>query len=146
MRCSTLEKLLQTQFNLIAVENKQPSAVLDTFRQYNSLTGTPVYIWNKKTGLYRLNLSNVNIPQTKTVQQVINYVLKHKQNSLFIFTSFSEQLKNSFVENSLVNIAKDKENTKKIIIIDKKLDLSEKFTGHALETKKLFQMKLQRAA
>jgi len=146
MRCSTLEKLLQTQFNLIAIENKQPSVILDTFRQYNSLTGTPVYIWNKESGLYRLNMSNVKLPQSKTIQQVINYFLKHKQNSLFIFSGFSEQLNNSFVENSIVDIAKDKKNTKKIIIVDTKLDLSEKFKGHALETKKLFQMKLQRAA
>ncbi|MFK5895168.1 MAG: hypothetical protein QM504_18290 [Pseudomonadota bacterium] len=146
MRCTTLEKLVRTQFNVIGVESKQPSSILDTFRQYNSLTGTPVYIWKKETGLYRLDLSNVKIPQTKTVQQVLNYIIKHQHNSIFILSDFAQQLNNAFIEKSLVNIAKDKNNQKNIFILDESLDLSIKFKGIALETKKLFQMKLQRAA
>ncbi len=145
MRYTTLEKLLHTQFRIIAIENKQSSDILDTFRQFNSLTGIPVYVWKKDKGLYRLDLSEVKIPQTIDLQHLINYMINHKSDSIFILTGFAGQLNHTFVENRLINITKG--NSKmKIIILDQKLDLSRKFKGLALETKNLFKMKLQRAA
>jgi hypothetical protein len=144
MRYSTLEKLVNTQFNLIAVETQQASTILDTFREYSNLKGEAVYVWKKNIGLYRQDLSHVKIPQTATVQQALNYIQKHQQDSIFIFTDFAEQLDNILVNNALFNFSKTQ--TKKLFLLDEQLDLPEKFKHFAIETKKLLQMKLLRAA
>jgi len=144
MRYSTLEKLINVHFNIISFETKQVSTILDTFREYNSLNGTAVYVWKKDIGLYRLDLSHVKIPQTTNIQQALNYIQKHQQESIFILTDFAEHLDNIFVERALLNFAKSQ--SKKLFLLDEKMDLAEKFRGIALETKKLFQMKLLRAA
>ena len=144
MRYSTLEKLLKTQFNLIAVETKQLSTVLDNFRQYSSLNGTAVYIWKKETGLYRQNLSHVKIPQTASILQALNYIQKHQQQSIFILTDITQYLYNPVVNNALLTF--NKIYSKKLFLVDEALDLPAGFKHIALETKKLLQMKLQRAA
>ncbi|MFK5984445.1 MAG: hypothetical protein QM479_03320, partial [Pseudomonadota bacterium] len=145
MRHSTLEKILKTRFRLIGIETPNRSAILDTFREHNSKSGTPVYIWKEDIGLYRLDISHVKIPQTTSIQQALAYINNNKHQGIFLFMNFSQYMGNIFVEKSLINISQQQKN-KHLFIFDQQLDFSECFKGIVLETKKMLQMKLKRAA
>jgi len=127
MRYSTLEKLINVHFNIISYETKQVS---------NNNAPLLLVLFNSTT--------NSSPPKRANIQQALNYIQKHQQESIFILTDFAEHLDNIFVERALLNFAKSQ--SKKLFLLDEKMDLAEKFRGIALETKKLFQMKLLRAA
>ena len=144
MKLETLEKLLKTHFNIMAIETLNAASISDTLRQYSNLSGIPVYVWNQGQGLNRQDLPQVKIPQTSTSLQVLNHIQKNKQHHIFILNNFAKYLDNTFNEQALLNICPLQHS--KVILVDKKIDLSKKFRGLAIETKNLFKMKLQRAA
>ncbi len=146
MRLETLEKLLRVPFSLIAMETTQRANVLDTFRLHSALNSQAIYIWSARTGLYRQDVSHIKIPNTRSPEQLLNYIKNEKNQVVFVLLDFEKEVENPFIENSMHDFAKDRKRPAKIFILSKTITLSEKFRNLAVETKKLFKMKLQRAA
>ncbi len=146
MKFTLLEKLINTPYNIVAIEDKNPISVLDTFREYYSITGKPVYIWKSGVGLYRTDVPNVKIPGTQSHEQVTQYILKSNHKYVYVLSNFGQYIDNFFVTNILRQIAKNPNINSKVMLLDAHINVPTRLKRKVLETKEMFKMKQNVAA
>ena len=146
MRVQTLTKLVNIPYRLIAMEQTNISSVLDTFREFATTQGQPVYLWKAERGLYRQDIPHIKIPNTNTPSLLLDYIKKNRKQGVFVLLNFEAVLQNTFMEYALLDTVKQMRQSNTIFLLSEKIDLSRRFLQVAIETKHLWKMKLQRAA
>lgn len=141
MKYALLKKLINTPYNIIAIESAEPSVVLDSAREYFSVEGKSVYVWKPDTSLYRTDLPHVKILTTQSHQQVLQYIVKNNQNHIYVLTDFNQYINEYEVIETLRQFAKNKQVSCKIILLDKELDVPSRLTKKVLETKSMLKRK-----
>ncbi len=108
-----LEKLISTGYKLIAIETNSPEQTINDFRPLVR-DGKAIYQWDRSIGLSRIEVSHINIPNTKTPEMVLNHIKQSNLYGIYLLVGFNKNLDKPHIINTLEQIAS---NNKKNIII-----------------------------
>jgi len=117
MQAENLEKLIATDYKLIAIET---ASAIRTIHDFQPLVreGKAVYAWEQNMGLHRLEASHINIPKTQTPEMVLNYIKKSKHFGIYLLVDFQQNLYNYEILNTVEQISHDSSYKKIIIFIN----------------------------
>lgn len=126
-----LEKLVSTDYKLIALETDSPEQTLNDFRPLVR-EGKAIYQWENNTGLSRMEASHITIPNTKTAEMVINHISQSKLFGIYLLIGFNSELSKASIQPALTQIADDKNSNKVIIFIDNYFNYPQKLMSKLL--------------
>jgi hypothetical protein len=112
-----LEKLISTGYKLIALETDSPEQTINDFRPLVR-EGKAIYLWEKNTGLSRMEASHITIPNTKTPDMVINHIRQSNLYGVYLLVGFNNDIAKYSLQSSFEQIADDRKSNKIIIFID----------------------------
>ncbi len=128
-----LNKILQTGYKLIALETNNPEQSINDFRPLGR-EGKAIYIWEKGSGLYRMEASHIKIPNTTSPEMVINHIRQSKLFGIYLLVGFSSELKDRNLIPILDQIIQQKNGNKTIILVDHYFEYPHKIMGNLLIT------------
>jgi len=146
MNYKMIEKLMDTNFRLYAIESKNPLSIKQNYKLLSAFIGLSVYIWEAKKGLYLSDLPQVVLPITKTAQQVLNYIHGDHFPAIYVLIGFSDYVSNLDIEQDIINTTQCENIKRSVVMVDAKLSLSSRLSKYTFETKNLVQMNLSKTA
>lgn len=126
-----LEKLILTGYKLIALETDSPEQTINDFRPLVR-ESKAIYLWEKNTGLSRMEASHINIPNTKTPEMVLNHIKQSKLYGIYLLIGFNSDLAKPGIQSTLHQIADDTSSNKVIIFIDNNFNYPHKLMSKLL--------------
>lgn len=133
MQKEHLEKLISTDYKLIAVETDSPEQTISDFRPLVR-EGKAIYVWENNIGLSRLEAAHIHIPNTKTPEMVLNHIKQSKLYGIYLLVGFGKNLAQPGLFNTFEQIAKDSNQEKVIIFIDSYFNYPHKLMNKLLIT------------
>ena len=116
-----LDKLIATGYKLIALETDSPEHSINDFRPLVR-EGKAIYQWENNTGLSRMEVSHINIPNTKTPEMLLNHIKQSKLYGIYLLVGFNSHISKPGILATLNQIANDTNSNKVIIFIDNSFD------------------------
>lgn len=133
MQQEHLEKLISTGYKLIAVETDSPEQTISDFRPLVR-EGKAIYVWENNTGLCRLEVSHINIPNTKTPEMVLNHIQQSNLYGIYLLVGFSKEMVKPGLLNAFEQIANDSNQNKVVIFIDSYFNYPQKLMNKLIIT------------
>ena len=128
-----LVKLISTGYKLIALETDSPEQTLNDFRPLVR-EGKAIYQWDSNTGLSRMEVSHINIPNTKTPEMVLNHIKQSNLYGIYLLVGFNNDIVKPNIQSMLNQIADDTSSSKVIIFIDNYFNYPQKLMNKLLIT------------
>ena len=111
-----LEKLISTGYKLVALETDSPQQSINDFRPLVR-EGKAIYLWEEASGLRRMEASHIEIPNTKTPEQVLKHIINSKHYGVYVLVGLGKELREA-LQPQLKSFIADQKNKKKIIFVD----------------------------
>jgi hypothetical protein len=117
MRQEQLEQLLESEFAFIALETDDPEQSIHDFRPLVR-EGKAIYLWDKHSGLRRMEASHISIPNTGTPEQVIKHIKQSKLYGIYLLMGFDKVLADKALFPLFKDILDAPKADKKLLFID----------------------------
>lgn len=131
MQQEHLEKLIATNYKLIALETDSPEQTVIDFRPLVR-QGKAIYVWENRSGLSRLEASHINIPNTQTPEMVLNHIKQSKLYGIFLLVGFNKEVARPAFLNTFEQIAEAGNQKKVVFFIDSHFDYPQKLMSKLL--------------
>lgn len=110
-----LEKLLDSDYRIIAMESYEVDHVCELFLELSRRSNKPFYLAQPEQALFRLGASHISIPKTKLPEELIEHIESNQHFGIYILRSYTEILEDEDIVEDLINIALG--DTHKIVVM-----------------------------
>jgi len=126
-----IDKLIATNYKLIALETDSPRQSINDFRS-QAREGKAIYVWEKDLGLHRLEAEHITLPKTKTPEMVLNYINKSNLFGIYLLLGFNKDLIKPSLHAIMTQIASTPRQNKMIIFMDNDFNYPQKLMDKLL--------------
>ncbi len=114
---SSLEQLIESEHRVALIETASAEPIFEQFKRIALTTGRAIYGWNPEHGLYRLGVSHIFIPRTRTPVDVLAYISSSRHYGVYLLNDFGDALAKPAVQRQLQNIVEKADNVRRLVIL-----------------------------
>jgi len=86
---SQFEKILDSNYRLIAMESYDVERIIDVFTRLTRFTNKAIYQWLPNQGMHRIGASHIIIPRTQSAKNVLEHVDNSPHYGVFVLRDFN---------------------------------------------------------
>jgi len=87
------DRILSSKHNLVVVETKDTTQVIEQFRQFARRSGQSIYQWQEEVGITSMRESEVRVPGSKRMTDALRYILQSMHFGIYLFTDVDGHLR-----------------------------------------------------
>lgn len=124
-----LEKILDSESNLIGIESAHIEDTLEQFRQLALRSGQSIYLWDPENGIAALRQSEMRVPGSTRFNDALRFILQSMQFGIYLLIDFEDQIRppNTSLLRRFARIRSA--NQRKIVFLSGKLELGDEIEG-----------------
>ncbi|MCU7960096.1 MAG: hypothetical protein KZQ58_08880 [gamma proteobacterium symbiont of Bathyaustriella thionipta] len=129
-RSKSIEKLLDRDHTLVAIETDDAQAIIKKFHANAEYSGAATYIWESGNALVRSGMQRTSIPNTASFEGALDYIDSRPCYGIYVFSGVSEQIESYDIVRFLAALADaDTKNSPVLIFIDSRVPKHPKLKG-----------------
>lgn len=114
---NTLQRLIDSKYRVVALKTQETDRLLALFKRYSLTTGQAVYDWTPGSGLYRVGVEHIFIPQTRSPADVLAYITASRHYGIYLLRGFEPALAKPSIQKALCDLGGTGDNIRQLVLL-----------------------------
>lgn len=130
-----LEMALSAGHNALDLRCDQPDLLREELVRYNDFTSRACYVWVPNSGLSRIDMPHIVVPNTKSFEQALQHIVNRPHFAIYLFENLRDEFKIVSTWALLRRLVADRSPQRKLLVFGGSgLNVPEHMKGLFVET------------